>query len=312
MLAIGLDLGGHGVKSGIVRLGTLEVNHYEDLRYNAAKSNRAIAKSDIPRAVRLQAVIESIQRLIRVEPTVGAIGLASTGIIDSAAGIVLDDQAPDYVGTDWLSELRQNFGNEFYFHVENDAKCAVWGEYVTWNNRPGERIEPPSSLVQLTIGSGIGAGVVLNGQILSGANYVAGEFGSLPFRSCGSKDSVTIESISAAPGLLRNGKCDSLVRLNELYSVGNKSAVSAVALGAEALGHGLAAIINILGPAAVIFSGGVVDLVPSYKSLIIEQAKPYCEPAALKAVKFVEGSLGRFAGLVGAGNLALSARRSVG
>lgn len=312
MRAIGVDVGGHGVKAGIVTQGKDSVEHLVELPYDIVRQNRAVEKREVPRAPRIDTAIRAVQSLLKIAPDIECVGIATTGVVDAVHGIITDDWAADYIGTNWRLELARQLGDRFRTYVENDAKAAAWGEFKLWPKHADSTGMAPQSLIQVIIGSGIGAGIVVNGRILEGHRHVAGEFGSLPYFAVElpQRTGATIETYSASPGLLRESGCASLLELAGRLQRDESRAVQAIREGARALGLGVAALVNIIGPEVLLFGGGTVELLPTYIEQVKALAQQWAEKEAFIGTTFSSAQLGNRAGIVGIAYLAMEFGRN--
>ena len=244
--------------------------------------------------------------------------VGTPGVFDAASNEVrYAGSLPGWGRTGVVDSLRAELGESLSVH--NDANLAALGEYVF-----GAGKDCPL-LVFLMVGTGIGAGIVVNGQLFAGANGAAGEVGYLPFP--GGTTESTAESTSPGPyyqrGMLDAAAGGSAVTAlaaaagmsvsggpKEVFDAaraGDAAADVAVRAEATRLAHAVAAIAAMLDPALVILGGGVGDnadllLDPIYASL-----------AALTPLRppIVPASLGGDAVLIGAIATALGTAREL-
>lgn len=304
MRAIGVLIQGKGVTGGIFQGGQPQPTLVRERAYRINLHNQPALKDAVPQQPRVSAVLGLIEDLLKIDPEVSAIGVASPGVIDSHRGIVLDDPAPGYTGTDWLSELTRRFGRQYRYHVQNDAKAAAWAEYLFWHLRDAEQrslnARRPTSLIHVIVDDGVGAGIVINGLLLLGAHFVAGEFGALPVGNSDQRRS--IEAITAWNGLLK------AMELKTIAQVVERSRTTpndpAIREGAFALGVGLSALVNIIGPAVVTLGGAVVEDIQGYYEMATQHAQQLFS-APDQDVVFSRPALGQYAQIVGIAHLAL-------
>ena len=141
-----------------------------------------------------------------------------------------------------------------------DSRAAAWGEYLVCEQKP-------KTLVCITLGTGIGTGIVIDGKIYHGALGAAGELGHLPVvhyggRACGCGKSGCLEKYCAGGGLdltadelLGRGK--SATDLFEEAKNGNELAKNSISCAVRILGSALVSIVNLLSPDCILFSGGL-------------------------------------------------------
>lgn len=203
--------------------------------------------------------------------------------------------------------------------VGNDANVAALGEQWRGGGRGFD------SIVMVTLGTGVGGGVVLNGKILTGANGAAGEIGHLPVKAgetriCGCGKKGCLEQYSSATGLMRKARelvedtdKPSMMRDYEqltgkeifaAYEAGDALAGEVVGEFAEYLGLGLAQVAQVLDPQAFVIGGGVSKNGPVVTEVIKEK---YVKNVmfALKETEFRLAELGNDAGMYGAVKMVL-------
>lgn len=185
--------------------------------------------------------------------------------------------------------------------VVQDSRAAAWGEYLFGGGRG------KSSVVCVTLGTGIGTGIVLDGRIFGGALGGAGELGHLPVveggRPCGCGKRGCLEKYSAGLGLdmtaselLGEGK--SALDLFEAARDGNEAAQKAISDAAEMLGKGLVSIVNLLSPDCVLFSGGL-SAQSEYVEAVTDYILSHCYDAGKKP-EIKKAALGELSPLFGA------------
>ena len=202
-------------------------------------------------------------------------------------------------GDSFVPELEGELG--FPVKVVQDSRAAAWGEYLFGGGKG------KSSVVCVTLGTGIGTGIVLDGKIFAGAMGGAGELGHLPTvengRPCGCGKKGCLEKYSAGLGLditaselLGEGK-----KAPDLFANaknGDERAQSAIAEAAKALGRGLVAIVNLLSPDCILFSGGL-SAQSEYVKAVTEYILTHCYDAGVKP-EIKKAALGELSPLVGA------------
>jgi glucokinase len=160
-VVIGVDLGGTNVRAGLVEGGRLT-----EVRSVAVRSRGS--ERDV-----LEDMFGAIDPLLR--PGVAGIGAGVPSVIDLGTGTVYDVQnIPSWKKVALKARLEERYRLPVY--VNNDANCFAAGEKYFGKARPYDHA------VGLIIGTGLGAGVIANGRLYSGANCGAGEFGMLPYR----------------------------------------------------------------------------------------------------------------------------------
>jgi glucokinase len=307
-LAIGVDIGGTKVAAGVVD-GDGRV---------VAETRRPTPNDDAGAA--LSAVVEAVRELLR-DNDVEAVGVAAAGYVSADRTTMLF--APNLPWRDVPVRDRVSEGVGLPVVVENDANAAAWAEHRFGAGRG----EP--DLVCLTVGTGIGAGIVLDGVLYRGRWGVAGEPGhvcvvrdGLP---CGCGNHGCLEQYASGTALTRYAREAAAreparaARLRELAGdgaiegphvtaaarEGDPLAVAAFAEAGRWLGRGIADLAAVLDPGVFVVGGGVADagellLGPARESFAASLSGRGHRPVAdVRAA-----ALGNTAGLVGAADLA--------
>jgi glucokinase len=249
-----------------------------------------------------------------------SIGISVPGIYRSKTGSVW---APNISGWDdypLLEEIKKVAG-EIPVTIDSDRACYILGELWKGN------AQKCNDAIFLAVGTGIGAGILINGTVLRGSHDIAGAIGWMaldkPFKadyiSCGCFEHYTSgEGIAALAqkfvnetkgysGVLRN---KTLEEINchdvfNAYDVNDEIAVKVVQDCIEYWGMATANLVSLFNPEKIIFGGGVfgpaVSLIPKIK----EEATKWAQPISIKQVSFEASGLAGDAGVYGAGFLAL-------
>jgi glucokinase len=312
-----IDLGGTTVSCG---LATVSAEFAAETRFDTqADEGPEAVLARI--AGRLRELCEKLQTTPR------AIGMGIPGLVDVARGITrflpnLTTQWRDVPVADFLS---REFGCRVY--LLNDARLATLGE-MHYGAGAGAR-----NLVFLTIGTGIGGGVVIDGRLRLGPLGAAGEVGHQtviadgPMCGCGNRGCLeAVASGSALTGegvrLLRSGLAPHLLelaggeassvnplRMAEAARLGDTAVAQAIERAAEYLGIGVANLVSILHPEVVVLGGGVSGmgelLLGPVRRAILERVRMF--PA--NNVRVECSTLGERAGLFG--GIALAAAGGV-
>jgi len=222
--------------------------------------------------------------------------VGTPGVFDPASKEVrYAGSLPGWGRSGVVDSLRRELGTELSVH--NDANLAALGEYAFGAGR-----DCPL-LVFLMVGTGIGAGIVVDGKLFAGANGAAGEVGYLPFAGGGALgtqepqdpysvrgmlDAATggsaVTALASAAGLSAAGSPKDVF---DAARAGDRAALDVVRMEATRLAHAVAAIAAMLDPALVILGGGVGDnadllLDPIYESLAeLTPLRPTIAPSAL-------------------------------
>lgn len=183
-----------------------------------------------------------------------------------------------------------------------DSRAAAYGEYLFGAGK-GKK-----SIVCVTLGTGIGTGIVLDGKVYDGALGAAGELGHLPTdrtdRACGCGKVGCVECYSAGKGLDMTaaellGKGMTSADLFDAAKRGNADALAAIELAVTVLGRALTSAINLLSPECLLLSGGLCEQKSLYLDPLIEYIRTHCYRAA-KMPEIKRAALGVLSPLYGA------------
>jgi glucokinase len=308
-LAVGVDVGGTKIAAGLVAGdGTLVAR------------DRVETPADDPDAV-LEAIAEVVGRICEDQGLSQLpVGVGAAGLVDTD-GVVL--YAPNLAWRDEPLRARLDERLEAPVLVANDASVAAWGEF-----RAGAGRDVPGSSVMLTLGTGVGGGLIMGDRLLLGNWGVGGELGHIIIHEggepcpCGNRGCLEAYASGTAIGRtaerrLAAGTVPSDSRLHDLDEITGKSVTlvahrgdpAAVEVLAECgfwLGVGIASLVNALDPAVVIIGGGAMqagDLligparVSAAERIIARGLRP--------AAPIVRATLGDDAGVIGAALLVL-------
>jgi glucokinase len=241
---------------------------------------------------------KTFDRLVRLSDhqryEILSLGIGSPGTISQPEGTVTD-ASPNIKG--WqgavLTEIFENPG--FPVLADNDANCVALAEYlVDFKCRY-------KNMVFVTIGTGIGGGLVIDGKLHRGADYSAAEIGHTIIRHngrlcrCGRHG--CLEAYASVPNMMkryrywarfygRRARADINPReLYELYESGNRAAIRTIKENADYLGVGLGSIMNVLNPQALVIGGGFADAGKGYINLIKESIRKYAFQVSVKGLK---------------------------
>jgi len=274
--------------------------------------NRIILKQILPtkdfssREELLSGLSQNLSRLLAKRKVskkdVLGVGIGAPGPIDSRKGIV--HYFPNLKG--WrnvpLKQIMQK-KTGFPVFVDNDANLMCLAEARIGAARGRQNV------VALTLGTGVGGGIVIEGKLYRGANLVAGEIGHIPLNETGPKCNcggiACLERYIGNRYILKKaitvfGKDISLEKLTLLARQGNAQAKAVWQAAAMHLGICLSGIVNFLNPDAIVIGGGVANA----GRLILDTVRKVIKTRAMspqaKTVKILKAKLGNDAGILGA------------
>lgn len=313
MYRVGIDLGGTNIKAGIVNekneiliqdlVPTLTERPYQEVLKDMA-----------------DLVLELAKRLSIDVKEMEGIGIGSPGTIDAEKGIVVYSNNFGWENVPVAQELGRYFTCPI--RISNDANCATLGEC-----KAGAAVET-RNVVLLTLGTGVGGGVVLDGKIFEGAHAGGVELGhtSLIFGgepcTCGRKGCV--EAYTSATALIRDAKRaarkhpESVMHMlckGDIDNMNGKIPFDAALKGDKAatevienyimyLGEAITDFVNIFRPDVVLLSGGICNQRERLTKPLSEYIKKSCFSGDKAYVPEVRcATLGYHAGIIGAANL---------
>jgi glucokinase len=271
-----------------------------------------------------EAVIGRIADTVRAAADDAGIGLASIraagvsapGPIDMTEGVITEPpNLPGWHNVPLAQMLRERLGVPTL--LENDANCQGVAEHQFGAGRGY------SHMLFITVSTGIGGGVIIAGELYTGASGAAGEVGhigvSVDGPACGAGHTGCLEAFAsgaaiaararemiAAGGLIRTARLaehDPPVSAKTVYLAGQQGEAEATALIESAgryLGIGLASLINVFNPQAIVIGGGLANMGETILGPAIETARTRSFAQSFADVRIVEGELGERAGALGA------------
>ena len=287
-----MDIGGTKLAAGVM-LADNTIHYRHELPTRAHEGAAAVFQ----RLTTLGAQVMAAYR--QGEPTtpMAAIGVASGGQIEPATGQVVHatDNIPGWTGLPLGAQLAEHFGLPAF--VENDANCFALAEAALGAGQ-GYR-----HLLVVAVGTGVGAGIVINGRLYSGWEGKAGEVGHLcvepvngRFCTCGL--SGCLESYTATRIIVAESGYPSIQQLAAEYTAGQ--AIPIVDEAALWLGRGLATMAHILGPEALVV-GGSVGLLGSRYLGLVQQSYQKHAMLSYRKIPVLAARLAADTGLLGAG-----------
>lgn len=310
---IGIDLGGTNIVAGVVN------EKYEIVAKAKTPTNRPRSAKEICLDMAKMA-LEAVEKAGLKISDIESVGVGAPGSVNSDTGVISFSNNLDFHDAPIADYIREVIDLPVY--VENDANAAAYGEFVAGSAKGTK------DAVCITLGTGVGGGIIIGGKIYSGFNYAGAEIGHTvvevdgPQCSCGRKG--CFEVYSSATGLIRMTKealdANPDSKMHEMMDgdhVSGRLAFNAMRAGDEAakgvvdkyikyLAAGIANTINIFQPEVLCIGGGVCNegdalLIP-LKALI---SKEIYTRNSDENTKIVIASLGNDAGIIGAAFLGL-------
>lgn len=308
---IGVDLGGTNIGVGVV-----------------SESGEIILQKSAPTLAERTSgeIIKDITRLcleIASEAGIGfgdiaSVGIGSPGVINPEEGTVVYSNNLNFRNVKICEDIEKELHVPVF--VDNDANCAALGESVAGAAK-GSKVS-----ITITLGTGIGSGIIIDGKIYSGPFFGAGEFGHHAIImdgelcTCGRKG--CWESYASATGLIRDGKAaahknpDSKIMalvngdiskvtgkvIFDAKDAGDETATAVVAQYIKYLAAGIGNVVNIFQPEIIAITGGISAQGDKLLIPLTELVKKLVFGGELKT-KIVISTLGNNAGIIGAAML---------
>ncbi|MBC2850257.1 ROK family protein [Cetobacterium sp. 8H] len=302
MNIIAIDIGGTEIKYGLVNEGG-EILFSSSLLTEASKG--------------VEQLLEKIYKIvdeIKLKTHIDGIGVSATGQIDGKKGKVVGgtNLIPGWIGTELVKILEEKY--KIPAILENDVNCASLGEM--WMGAAKNK----KNFICLTIGTGIGGGVVLNGELLTGEGSVAAEFGHLQIvkngKECGCGNRGCYQAYASTTALLNlvEEKIGKRINGKEFFEEIHKNSTPYIEILNEWVDYftdGLSSLIYIFNPSLVVIGGGISKqgdfLMEIFKkSLEKKVMKNYLDILTLKMAE-----RGNDAGILGASYLLIEKNKKI-
>ncbi|MDD5687183.1 MAG: ROK family protein [Elusimicrobia bacterium] len=285
---VGIDIG--GTKILII---------LSDINGHIKKQVEIPTTSEYPGAILGRIVLE-----LKTFGKIDSIGIGIAGDIDSKNGILRF--SPNLLK--WKNvRLKKYFESKMKVPtiVENDANCAAYGSYVL----DGER--KYKNLITITLGTGIGGGIIIDGKLYRGSTGTAGEVGHITINPDGPKcncgNNGCLETYIGKKGIMNIAKKVGFHKKNLTPAIiadearkGNKKAKSIFNKVSEYLAAGVGSLVNIFNPDMITFSGGISNNWDLIEKILKRDLKKRTFKTPLEHVKIIKSSNNKNLGAIGA------------
>lgn len=294
---IGIDVGGTNVKFGLLN----PQGHIIGRAHLATDPYKSSRKRLI------HAIAQKARELCRDHAVsfkeIKGVGIGLPGLIDFHAGVVA--MLPNIPG--WKNvPLRKLLEAELKVPVflDNDVNVIALGE---WKYGAGQGYD---DLIEITLGTGVGGGLILDGKLYRGYGFAAGEIGHIPIDEngpkCGCGQRGCLETFIGNRAL--GAKASKIFKKegmqpHDVHALALKKDPRALKFWedvGETLGRALVGIVNVLNPHVVVFGGGVSNNFLFFRKSVERELKARCMTVQAKNVKILRCALGDDAGLIGA------------
>jgi glucokinase len=295
--AIGIDIG--GTKIGIT-LGD--------------ERGKILAHREITTGIRsrtpscIKELVSNLRSLIQEsripKKQILGIGVGCPGAVNTQKGILpRSPNLPGWTGIPLRKILSKATGLPVF--IANDANAAALGEAVFGAGKNSK------NFIYITVSTGVGGGIVINGELYEGSGFVAGEIGHMSIvpegRKCNCGQRGCLEAYASGTAIARfyqEGKKEKVAGAKEVGRAareGDKLAVQSYRLAGYCLGLGIANLLNILNPGKIVIGGGVLKSAHKiFWATMMKSAKEHAWPEAFRTVKIVRSGLKGHVGNLGA------------
>ncbi|MEE0956523.1 MAG: ROK family protein [Ruminococcus sp.] len=312
MYKLGIDLGGTNIVAGLVD------EEYNIVAKASCKTNVPRPESDICDSM-AEVALKAIEKAGVTIEDVESIGIGVPGAVNPKTGVIEYSANLFFHNWEVVKMMEERLNTKV--HIENDANAAALGEYLAGSAKGAK------NAVAITLGTGVGGGIIINGKIYSGSNFAGAELGHMVIvkdgKECGCGRKGCWEAYSSATGLINltkqkilSEKLDFSYMLKicdgDINNVSGKTAFDAAAAGDpdaqevldEYFGYlatGLVNIINIFQPDVLCIGGGISNqgenlLRPLRKIIEEERYTKHND----KQTQLCTCTLGNDAGIIGA------------
>jgi glucokinase len=322
---MGIDIGGTNLVVGLV---PFEGGTPEGLRTRATHPERGAdaAVVDVARMAE-EAIRETLAKHDGTRSDVVGVGIGCPGPLDLDAGVVVETPNLGWDGYPIRDRISEALG--LPASLDNDANCATYGEWWLGAGRGA------ASLVGITLGTGIGGGVIIDGRMVRGASGCAGEVGHMTIdlngRRCACGNYGCLEAYASGPNIaararegievgyessirdMVEGELDRItaVTVYEALVAGDPYAQEIMAETAKFLGAGVANLVNLLSPERVVLVGGVTRAGAHLLTPLRAEVRRRAFAWAANACQILLGELPDTAGVIGAAGVFVAGSEGV-
>ncbi len=313
MHVIALDLGGTKLAAALIsNEGNIIISETQSLENRKGR--------DVSDLI-LQEANRMLKKAIEKNIAVSSLGICVPGICYSKTKKVWAPNIPGWDDYPLFEELQNGLADKnLIIKIDSDRACYILGEVWKGNARGC------SNAIFLSVGTGIGAGILVNNEVLRGAHDIAGAIGWMglekpfdkKFIPCGCFEySASGEGIArVAKEWLKNdsygksilAKDPDLLTARDVFDAYEKQDILAIKIISNAIeywGMAVANLVSLFNPETIIFGGGVFGPALKFLDAIYDEAKKWAQPISILQVELQGSALGTEAGLYGAAYLAL-------
>lgn len=285
MIAV-LDIGGTTIKYGVLQ----EVDGWLDCVFRDEVDSNAKQLKGPGIVARVEGLIALLQKNYKID----GIAISTAGMVDAKTGVILyaNENIPQYTGINLKNAFESRFGIPCW--VENDVNAAALGEFCYGAGTGAD------SMLMLTIGTGIGGAIVLQGEIYHGHSGSAGEIGYMWI------DGEHFQNAASTTALVHNTKKTlEMPDLNgrKIFTMakeGNEICQKEIENLCEMIIKGVSNCVCLLNPQVVVLGGGIMAQSEYLKPIMNRYMRKYLNEEMLRHTKLEFAKLANTAGMVGA------------
>ncbi|MDO4938412.1 MAG: ROK family protein [Lachnospiraceae bacterium] len=304
-----LDIGGTKVLGAIF-------NDQNEIIYRLKKSTKENGDDVVNvEQIIINTVAEMMKEAKLKKSDINAISAGAPGVIDSDTGIVFFSPNLPWRNYDIRTPIEKKFGTKFY--IGNDVNCGVLGEYK-YGVAQGYK-----NVIGIFPGTGMGGGIIINGELYTGTGFKAGEIGHMVLDPegplCGCGQCGCLEAFSSKKGMsayivqqvargresflgdkIENGVFRSKY-LKKALKMNDKVAMEAVERSCHYMAVASGSLINIFSPDLIVYGGGIMEACGEiFLEKILDEVDKYCMPSIRPTVELKRAGLGDDSVLYGA------------
>jgi len=288
---VGIDLGGTSIKYAVVEDKNI-------LWSDTKPTNASYSRDEL-----IDNIHSCVTKIQSLDYAVKAVGIGTPGLVDVDSGFVKGGayNLPDWEDLPLGDIMKKKTGLPVF--VDNDANLMGLGEY-------SQRSELGKNVIFITIGTGIGGAIIINGELFRGSKFAGSELGCIPMEVNGVEG--FWEDFASTSAMVKNYQKlidNSSNEINgkylmEKFEQGDADAMEIVENNTRLLGQGIGAYINIFNPDYIIIGGGISEAGGMYIDKIKSYAFNYAMDDCKEGVQISAAKLGNKAGFLGAVELA--------
>jgi len=306
MAVIGVDLGGTKISSALLS-GADQITCHNKVYLNKAEGE------EVGELIRTR-ILFLLTEAEKTSETVTSIGVSVPGIYYATTGNVWAPNIPGWDNYPLLSKLQESFPT-IHFYITNDRACYILGE--VWKGKA----KGCKNVIYIAVGTGLAAGIMINGEVLYGSGGIAGAIGWLALNRPFEEKYIPVgcneyyasgegiaryarEVIAAKPdykGVFKSGKEPNSLNIIDAFNKDEEIAVAVMNNAIAYWGMSVANLVSIFNPEKIIFGGGVFSNNGSrLLDAIYAEALKWGQPISMKQVELACSENGEMSGLFGA------------